>query len=111
MKTFVQIGAGAGDKDSGANFRDGFTEYVKKLDKSSISRIILVEPNPINIPLLRECWQDYPQAEIFSLGICLNSSKEKFITFYYAEEDAPQYQVFSMRKEHVQKHFPNQEIK
>jgi hypothetical protein len=32
MGTYIQIGAGAGDLDSRANFRDGLTEYVKKLD-------------------------------------------------------------------------------
>jgi hypothetical protein len=30
MKIYVQIGAGAGDQDPRANFRDGFTEFVKK---------------------------------------------------------------------------------
>ena len=28
---FIQIGAGAGDLDKRANCRDGFTEFVKKL--------------------------------------------------------------------------------
>ena len=28
---FIQIGAGACDKDSRANYRDGFTEFVKKI--------------------------------------------------------------------------------
>lgn len=36
MGIYIQIGAGAGDLDSRANFRDGFTEYVKKLDPKSI---------------------------------------------------------------------------
>ena len=27
---FVHIGAGAGDLDPSSNFRDGFSEYVKK---------------------------------------------------------------------------------
>ena len=30
---FIQIGAGAGDLDSRANNRDGFTEFIKKLPK------------------------------------------------------------------------------
>ena len=52
---FIQIGAGAGDLDKRANCRDGFTEFIKKLPKNRIKKIILVEPNPINIQLLREC--------------------------------------------------------
>ena len=32
---FVHLGAGAGDLDEGANFRCGFTEFIKKNYKSS----------------------------------------------------------------------------
>jgi len=111
MNTFIQIGAGAGDLDTRANCRDGFTEHVKGLDPATVGRIILVEPNPINIPLLTQCWKDYPQAEIFNIGICLKSSTNDFITFYYTEEDGPHFQVFSMSKEHVRKHYMHEEIK
>lgn len=64
---FVQVGAGAGDLDPRMGNRDGFTEYVKQLDKNLINKIILVEPNPINIPKLKEAWKDYPQAEILNI--------------------------------------------
>ena len=110
-KIYVQVGAGAGDLDYRANFRDGFTELVKSLDASTIGRIILVEPNPTNIPNLRKCWENYPQVEIYELGICLKSSAEKFITFYYTEEDAPHFQVFSMKWQHVRDHYQTEEIK
>ena len=49
---FIQIGAGAGDLDKRANCRDGFTEIIKSLPRHMIKKIILVEPNPLNIPLL-----------------------------------------------------------
>lgn len=111
MKLYVQVGAGAGDRDSRLDFRDGFTEFVKKQDKTTIDKIILIEPNPVNIPELTTCWKDYPQAVIHQIGICLESAVEKSITFYYVEEDAPHFQVFSMNKEHVQKHYPDKEIK
>jgi hypothetical protein len=107
----MQIGAGAGDRDSRLDFRDGFTELVKKQDKSTIDKIILIEPNLTNIPELTVCWKDYPQAVIYQIGICLESAMEKSITFFYVEEDAPHFQVFSMNKEHVQKHYPDKEIK
>ena len=29
---YIHIGAGAGDLDSGAHFRDGFSEFVKQSD-------------------------------------------------------------------------------
>ena len=110
-KTFIQVGAGAGDLDPRSEYRDGFTERVKSQDPNTVGRIILVEPNPTNIPLLKECWKNYPQAEIYEVGICLETTAEKFITFYYAEEDAPHFHVFSMREEHVRKHYHHAEIK
>jgi len=113
METYVQIGAGAGDQDSRANFRDGFTEFVKKRHPNQVSRIILVEPNPFNIEALRRCWKDYPQAEIVQMGVCPQShltTNEKQ-TFYYAEEDAPCFQVFSLKRSHVEKHYPNGTIR
>ena len=108
-KTFIQVGAGAGDRD-GYWHEDGFTTYIKRLDKQNVGRILLVEPNPINIIGLRECWKDYPQAEIYNIGICLEASTEKNITFYYVEEDAPNYNIFSMVEAHVRKHYPTQEM-
>jgi len=102
---FIQIGAGAGDLDQRAYFRDGFTEFIKKKERNSIKKIILVEPNPLNIPLLRECWKDYPEAVIYQLGIVPNDYKYDYITLYYCPLDAPHYQVASINKSHVQKHY------
>jgi hypothetical protein len=64
---FIQIGAGAGDLDVNTNCRDGFTEIIKSLPRHLIKKIILVEPNPLNIPLLKECWKDYPEAIIYEI--------------------------------------------
>ena len=66
---FIQVGAGAGDLDPRANYRDGFTELIKSLPKHRIKKIILIEPNPLNIPHLRECWKDYPEATIIEVAI------------------------------------------
>lgn len=108
---YIQIGAGAGDQDERAGYRDGFTEYIKSLNKSDIDRILLIEPNPINIPNLKKCWEDYPQVEIYNIGICSKTCINKNITFYYTEEDAPHYQVFSMKKQHVRNHYKTEDIK
>lgn len=110
MSTFVQVGAGAGDRDARANFRDGFSEFVKALPRDVVRRIVLVEPNPVNIPQLTECWAQYPQAEIYQIGICPPGSDLRELTFYYAEEDGPHFQVFSMKAEHVTKHYPNSQL-
>jgi FkbM family methyltransferase len=109
MSIFIQIGAGAGDLDE--KFPDGFTNYVKSLDKNSIEKIFLVEANPLNIKKLKECWKEYPQAIVLNIGIKPSKIKENNITFYYAEEDGPNYQVFSMIKQHVLNHLPESTIK
>ena len=49
---YVHIGAGAGDLDAGALFRDGFSEFVKKNDDQN-KKIYLVEANPSNISKLK----------------------------------------------------------
>jgi hypothetical protein len=102
---FIQIGAGAGDLDKRANYRDGFTEFIKKLPRDHIKQIILVEPNPLNIPLLKECWKEYPESVIYEIGIVPENYKNNTIDFYYCPLDAPHYQVASVNKSHIQKHY------
>jgi hypothetical protein len=102
---FVQIGSGAGDLDKRADCRDGFTEFIKNQPRENIKKIILVEPNPINIPLLKKCWEDYPQSIIYELGIVTKSFPEKNTKLYYCPLDAPHYQVASINKEHIYKHY------
>jgi FkbM family methyltransferase len=102
---FIQIGAGAGDLDKRANYRDGFTEFIKKLPREHIKQIILVEPNPLNIPLLKECWKDYPESTIYEIGIVPKKYQETTVDLYYCPEDAPHYQVASICKNHIYKHY------
>ena len=102
---YIQVGAGAGDQDSRADFRDGFTEYVKKMPREAVGRILLVEPNPMNIPALKVCWKDYPQAEIYQYGIVPKRYSGTALNFYYLPSDAPHYQVASVNAHHVLKHY------
>ena len=78
---FVHIGAGAGDLDPWTNFRDGFSEYVKK-NKSEESKIFVVEANPKNIEKLKTCWKDYRNVEIFNLAITPNDFLGNNITLF-----------------------------
>lgn len=103
---YIQVGAGTGDLDKRANNRDGFTEFIKnKIPRCHIKKIILVEPNPLNIPLLKECWKDYPEATIYELGITPKTYQHNTIDFFYCPLDAPHYQVASILKSHIQKHY------
>jgi len=102
---FVQIGSGAGDLDKRANYRDGFTEFIKKLPRNRIKQIILVEPNPINIPLLKECWKDYSEAIIYQLCVVTENYIKDEVELFYCPDDAPHYQVASINIEHIKKHY------
>jgi len=102
---FIQVGAGAGDLDERARNRDGFTEFIKSLPRDRIKQILLVEPNPVNIASLRECWKDYPEATIYELAIVPLTMRKDFLEFFYCPQDAPHYQVASLRPEHIQKHY------
>lgn len=106
-KNYIQVGAGAGDQDSRAHFRDGFSEYVKRLLPSEIRKIVLVEPNPANIEGLSICWKEYPQSEIYQIGIVPKSELGNKIQFFIALQDAPHYQVASINSEHVLSHYPD----
>ena len=103
---YVHIGAGAGDLDAGAHFRDGFSEFVKKNDDQN-KKIYLVEANPSNISKLKESWKDYRNVEIFNFAITSSKQDEKRLKFFYSLDDAPHYQQFSNDIEHVKKNYKN----
>ena len=101
----IQIGSGAGDQDPRADYRDGFTEFVKRQNKKRIKNLVLVEANPVNYKKLKKCWRNYKRSKIFITGIVSDIFKKKKIKFYYTEKDAPYYQTFSNDIEHVKKHY------
>ena len=105
---FVHLGAGAGDLDERANFRCGFTEFIKKNVKIK-DKIFVLEANPKNIPKLRDCYKHLSNVNISNLGISIDN--EKKLIFYYTDDDAPHYQVCSTKVEHIKKHYPNSIIK
>ena len=107
-KVFVHLGSGAGDLDSRQNFRCGFTEFIKK-NSNSNDKIFCVEANPFNIEKLKESYVNFRNVEIFNLGISLEKTDQ--IKFYYTEKDAPHFQVTSIKKEHVERHYPGEQIK
>ena len=101
---YVHIGAGAGDLDAGAHFRDGFSEFVKKNDDQN-KKIYLVEANPSNISKLKESWKDYRNVKIFNFAITSSKQHENRVKFFYSLDDAPHYQQFSNDIEHVKKNY------
>ena len=107
---FIHIGAGAGDLDPTSNFRDGFTEYVKKYNNNE-DQIFLIEANPKNIQKLEETWKNYKNAKIFNFAVVPDKFKQNEIKLFYSEEDGPHYQLLSSDISHVRRYFPKSDIK
>ena len=105
---YVHLGAGAGDLDERADFRCGFTEFIKK-NYSENSKVFVVEANPKNIEKLNKSYKNYNNVKILNFAISSNNSDK--LTLYYVEEDSPHYQVCSSNINHVKKHYPNEVIK
>ena len=105
---YVHLGAGAGDLDERADFRCGFTEFIKK-NYSENSKVFVVEANPKNIEKLNKSYKNYNNVKILNLAISSNNDDE--LILYYAEEDSPHYQVCSSNINHVKKHYPSSLIK
>ena len=103
------MGAGAGDLDSSANFRCGFTGFIKKNYKKN-DFIFAIEANKLNIKKLKKCWKNYPKTKILNLAITADSLDNNK-TLYYTEQDKPHYQVCSVDINHVKKHYPKSLIK
>lgn len=111
MSIYIQLGAGAGDQDHSAGFRDGFSCYVKGRGITHDDQIILVEANSFNLSTLASAWQNYSVVEISQLAITAGEYKAyQEIDFFYAAEDAPFFQVASLKKSHVEKFYPDAQI-
>ena len=105
---FLHIGGGAGDLDPSTNFRDGFSEFVKKY-RVEKKNIFIVEANPSNISTLKKSWSKYKSVKIFNIAI--SNKRTKKIKFFFSEKDAPYYQLFSSNIKHIKIHFPGSIIK
>ena len=110
MSYFIQIGAGAGDQDERTDYQDGFTKFVKKNINSLDDKILIVEANPLNLDKLKICWTNYSNLKIFNLAIVDSKFEDEYIKLYYTEDDKPCYQVTSIFKDHVIKHYPDSQI-
>ena len=81
---FLHIGGGAGDLDPATNYRDGFSEFVKK-HKSKDKKIYVVEANPVNIVTLKKSWKKYKSVKIFNIAIS-NKKRERLNKLLFNKE-------------------------
>lgn len=109
-RTYIQLGAGAGDMDSSMGYRDGFTRLVKKWARPD-DRVILVEPNPMNLEPLNTCWRDWPNSEIHPLAIVPRAMDREWVDLVLAASDGPHFRKGSVSDVHVQSHFPGAELR
>ena len=103
---FVQIGAGAGDLDPTKSY-DGFSKVVKAQLLLPLDYIILIEPNPLNLEALQQSWAGFSNVLIVQKAITPKKIKEGEAQLYYTFLDKPYYQVASLDKTHVLKHYPS----
>ena len=106
-KIFVHLGAGAGDLDSRANYRCGFTELIKKkINKED--KAFVIEANIKNLNKLEECYKNFKNVNI--LNFAISHKNTDLCEFFFTKDDAPHYQVCSLDINHVKKHYPNSVI-
>lgn len=110
-RVFVQLGAGAGDQDPRTHGRDGFTHFVKGQQMGSNDLIVVVEANPHNIPALERAWIHHSNVQVRQVGVVPDEHSAEALTFWFADEDAPHFQVFSLDRQHVQKHYPHSQLR
>lgn len=106
MSYYIQIGAGAGDQDERLNYKEGFTNFIKKKTYNKDDKVLVVEANPLNIDKLKTCWKDYSNLKIYNLAIVDSNFTGENIKLFYTEDDKPCYQVTSIHPSHVKKHYP-----
>jgi hypothetical protein len=112
MSYYVQIGAGAGDRDASANFRDGFSSYVKGLSMTSGAKIVVVEANKYNIEALKCSWAKFPNVAVYHLAIgSQDYTAEETLELFYSLDDGPHYQISSTLKQHVRNFFDESSIR
>ena len=112
MAIYIQIGAGVGDLDYSANYRDGFSALIKAMRLKEKDRVLVVEANPLNIPTLKRSWSNFPQTEVYNFAIVtpkINLAGK--VQFFYAVDDGPFFQIASLDENHVRKYCPNSEIR
>jgi FkbM family methyltransferase len=90
----VQIGANRGSDD--------LTEIIKN---KNIEKLILVEPLIIHNSHILECYSWVENIFIENVAISLTPHDKNMISFYYHIKDGPDFQVASIDKNHVAKHY------
>lgn len=99
---YIQIGASNGLSHAKP---DGFFTYIQSKEISKDDRIILVEPNSLLIPDLKENWSDYSEnIEIYEYGIVPKELSGKLLKLFWHPKNAPHHELSSFNPYHIIKH-------
>lgn len=99
IMVIVQLGSNRG--------YDGLTKWINQ-NNPKIDKLILVEPFTIHHKSLEECYKSIENKVIDSSAIGLEKGE---FNLYWTELDAPLYEVTSLVKDHVLKHWNGAEVK
>ena len=80
MSYYIQIGAGAGDQDERLNYKEGFTNFIKKKTYNKDDKVLVVEANPLNIDKLKSGSGKWDRTT--DLGL-MSPAPSPFSTFLY----------------------------
>jgi FkbM family methyltransferase len=95
----VQLGANRG--------YDGLTKWVENNKDLHIEKLILVEPMVKHHKSLEECYNQIENKIIDSVAVGLTEGE---FDLYWTPKDGPLFEVTSLVKEHVIKHWGNSDI-
>ena len=101
---YIQIGASNGLSHAKP---DGFFTYIQSKEISKDDRIILVEPNSLLIPELKENWSDYAEnIEVYEYGIVPKHLSNRLLKLFWHPNNAPHHELSSFNPQHIIQHHP-----
>lgn len=72
-------------------------------------KIVCIEANDVHIEGIKKRYQEFEDVVVYNIGIVADKDKTSE-RLYYCEKDFPDFQVSSIDKDHVLKHYPNEKI-
>lgn len=98
--TIIQLGSNRG--------YDGLTKWINDNPNINIDKLILVEPNILHHESLKECYESIKNKTIDSSAIGLEEGE---FDLFWCPQDGPLFEVSSLVKEHVIKHWGDSDIR
>ena len=105
-RVHVQLPEAGGTWPEGAQYREGFRQWVARHAKST-DRVVLLESNPVRLDRLRALWASDPRAEVRHLHVSAASDSAGEAILFAAHGDTSKDPIQSIDAEMVLTHVPN----